>query len=120
MDPYNPQQYPQQYQQQYPQYQQPYPQYQQAYPQYQQRYQPGPQPNLLVYGILSLAITIIAGIILGAIGRSKGNAYIAAGGTLTGASKVGYIFCKIGFIVSIVATAIWTIYMIVALAEALF
>ena len=113
-DPAQQPQYPQQPQQpQYPQYQQPY------QPQYQQPYSAAPvsaQPNLLVFGILSLALCYIVGIILGAIGRKKGNAYIAQGGTLTGASKVGYILCKVGFIVSIVATVFITIYIIVIAA----
>lgn len=113
--------YPQQDPAQQPQYPQ-QPQYQQqAYqqPQYQQPYSTtalSPQPNLLVFGILSLALCYIVGIILGAIGRKKGNAYIAQGGTLTGASKVGYILCKVGFIVSIVATVFITIYIIVIAA----
>ena len=85
------------------------------YPQYNQ--QPmyrnvGPQPNTLVFGILSLVFSIVLGIIFGAIGRSKGNAYVAEGGTLTGASKVGYILSKVGMILSIVATVFFVIYII--------
>lgn len=79
-----------------------------------------PQPNILVFGILSLAISTIPGIILGAIGRKKGNEYLAMGGTLTGAAKVGYILCKAGIIVGIIATVVAVIYGIIfglALAE---
>ncbi|MBQ7474465.1 MAG: hypothetical protein IJS78_00940 [Clostridia bacterium] len=91
------------------------PQYQQ--PQYQQPQQAvGPQPNLLVFGILAIALNFIVGIILGAIGRSKGKKYIAQGGQLTGASKVGYILCLVGIIVTIVATVIYIIYGIILAA----
>ena len=115
--------YPQQDPAPQPQYQQPqYPQYQQPYqPQYQQPYAAAPvsaQPNLLVFGILSLVFSIVVGIILGLSGRKKGNAYIAQGGTLTGASKVGYILCKVGFILSIIATVFFIIYIIIIIAAA--
>ena len=72
------------------------------------------QPNLLVFGILSLVFSSIVGIILGAIGRKKGKAYIAQGGELTGASKVGFILCKVGIILGIVATIVIIIYAIIA------
>ena len=83
-------------------------------PQYNQQYtqtyqQVAPQPNLLVLGILSLVFTSIVGIILGAIGRKKGKAYIAQGGQLTGASKVGYILSLVGLILGIVVTVIYVI-----------
>ena len=52
--------------------------YNQNYNQY--NYQPAqyqqpaaPQPNILVFGILSLVFSSIVGIILGAIGRKKGK-----------------------------------------------
>ena len=89
------------------------------YPQYQQyNQQPmyqnvGPQPNTLVFGILSLVFSVVLGIIFGAIGRKKGNAYVAQGGTLTGASKVGYILSKVGLILSIIATVFFVIYIVV-------
>ena len=81
-----------------------------SYP--QQAANPGPQPSLLGFGICSLIFSVIVGIILGAIGRSKGNAYIARGGQLTGASKAGFIMCKIGFILSIIGTVFFVIYVI--------
>ncbi len=86
-------------------------------PQYQQPvYNAAPQPNLLVFGILSLVFEVILGIIFGAIGRSKGKAYIAQGGQLTGASKVGFILSKVGMILSIVCTIVFFIYLIVIIA----
>ena len=103
---------PQQPQYQQPAYQQPV--YQQ--PAYQPTANVGPQPNLLVFGILSLVFEVIVGIILGAIGRSKGKAYIAQGGQLTGASKVGFILCKVGLILSIIATVSFVIWLIVYIA----
>ena len=77
-----------------------------------QQPQLGQQPNLLVFGILSLVFSVVVGIILGAIGRKKGKEYVAQGGTLTGASKVGFILCKVGLILSIIATICFVIYII--------
>lgn len=74
------------------------------------------QPNLLVFGILSLVLGTIPAIILGSIGRKKGNEYIAAGGTLTGAAKVGYILSKVGFILGIIATIFLVIYIVLMVA----
>ncbi|MBQ7599725.1 MAG: hypothetical protein IJU57_03520 [Clostridia bacterium] len=67
------------------------------------------QPNILVFGILALALGYqigIPGIILGLIGRSKGNKFLASGGVFTKSNKVGYILSKAGFIVGIVSTVI--------------
>ncbi len=76
------------------------------------------QPNLLVLGILAVALAElgIPGIILGAIGRSKGKKFVQAGGTLTGAAKVGYILSLVGLILGIVMTVFWVIYLIVIIA----
>lgn len=71
-----------------------------------------PQPNTLVLGILSLVLGSIVGIILGAIGRKKGNEFIAQGGTLTGASKVGFILSKLGVIFGIIELVFIVIYII--------
>ena len=65
--------------------------------------QTSPQPSTLAFGILSLVFGPILAIIFGAIGKSRGKKYIAEGGTLTGASKVGYILSRIGFILGIVS-----------------
>lgn len=103
---YDPNQQPT-YQQ--PQYQQPT--YQQ--PAYQQPAQA--QPNLLVLGILAVAFSSfgIVGLILGIIGRKKGKAFVAQGGQLTGANKVGFILSLVGLILGIVMTVFWAIYGIV-------
>ena len=76
------------------------------------------QPNLLVLGILAVVFAElgIPGIILGAIGRSKGKKFVQAGGTLTGAAKVGYILSLVGLILGIVMTVFWVIYLIVIIA----
>lgn len=72
-----------------------------------------PQPNTLVFGILSLVFTSILGIIFGSIGRKKGKEFIEQGGELTGAAKVGFILSKIGVILGIIATIVIAIYIIV-------
>ena len=71
------------------------------------------QPNLLIFGILSLVLSTIPALILGIMGKKKGDEYIAQGGTLTGASKVGYILSKVGMILGIVGTAILAIYIVI-------
>ena len=76
------------------------------------------QPNLLVFGILSIVFTSIVGIILGAIGRSKGKKYIQADGTLTGSAKVGYILSLVGLILGIIVTVYIIIMAIVAAGAA--
>lgn len=75
------------------------------------------QPNTLVFGILSLALCSFFGIlsiIFGAIGRSKGNKFVRQGGTLTGASKAGYILSLLGIIFGIIALV--SIVVIIAIA----
>ena len=83
----------------------------------QQNYYSAPpaQPNTLVLGILSIVLGSIVGIILGAIGRKKGKAFINQGGVLTGASKIGYILCLVGLILSIISTVSIAIYALVAI-----
>lgn len=73
------------------------------------------QPNTLTLGILSIvfaSITGIVGIILGAIGRKKGKEFLAQGGELTGAAKVGYILSLVGLILGIILTIFYVIYII--------
>lgn len=80
----------------------------------------GPQPNTLVFGILSLALCSLFGIlaiIFGAIGRAKGSNYIRQGGTLTGASKVGFILSLVGLILGIVTLVCFVILIVVALTS---
>lgn len=60
------------------------------------------QPNTLVFGILSLVFSGLLGMIFGIVGKKKGNEFIAQGGQLTGASKVGFILAKIGFILGLI------------------
>ena len=79
------------------------------------------QPNTLPFGILSLALSGffgIFGIIFGAIGKKKAKAFTEAGGTLTGASKVGFILSKVGFILGIVGAVFGVIYIILAIVAA--
>ncbi len=74
------------------------------------------QPNILVWGILSLVFETILGIIFGAIGLKKGKQFIAAGGTLTGTAKVGYILSRVGLILGIVSTVAVVISIIAGVA----
>ena len=77
------------------------------------------QPNLLVFGILSLVFSeCILGLVFAIIGRKKGKAYIAQGGTLTGASKVGFILSKVGLIFSIIAIVVIVIVAVAAIIAA--
>ncbi len=70
--------------------------------------------NVLTMGILALAFmgTGILGIIFGAIGKNKAKAYVDYYGETTGQVKAGSIMSKIGFIVGIIMTVIWVIYII--------
>ena len=77
-----------------------------------------PQPNTLVFGILSLVLGSIVGIILGSVGRKKGKEFIAQGGELTGASKVGFVLSKVGIILGIISTIIIVLYIILIAAGA--
>ena len=74
------------------------------------------QPNLLVFGILSLVFSTIIGIILGAIGRKKGKEYIAQGGTLEGQAKTGFGLCKAGLILGIIGVVVAVIITIATIA----
>ena len=67
------------------------------------------QPNILVMGILALALGYqvgIPGIILGIIGRTRGNRFLASGGVFNKSNRIGYTLSKAGFIVGIVSTVI--------------
>ncbi len=66
----------------------------------------GPQPNLLLTGILGLALNSVFAIVFGALGRKMGREYVAKGGRLTGSAKVGFVFCKVALILGIVSTAL--------------
>ncbi|MBR6040401.1 MAG: hypothetical protein IKP38_07975 [Clostridia bacterium] len=71
-----------------------------------------PQPNTLVFGILSLVLGSLVGIILGAIGKKKAKEFTDQGGQLVGASKVGFILSKVGFILGIIELVFVVIYII--------
>ena len=78
--------------------------------------------NVLTMGILSLAFCCtfyfaFLGIIFGAIGKNKAKAYVDYYGDTTGQVKAGSIMSKIGFIVGIVMTALFFIFIIVYLAN---
>lgn len=68
--------------------------------------------SILVLGILALAFSElgIPGIILGAIAKKKAGLFMAENGILYGKAKVGRILGKIGFIVGIVMTVFWVLY----------
>ena len=70
--------------------------------------------NVLTMGILALAFmgSGILGIIFGAIGKNKAKAYVDYYGETTGQVKAGSIMSKIGFIVGIIMTVIWVLYII--------
>ena len=72
----------------------------------------GPQPNLLLIGILGLAISAVFAIVLGALGLKMGREYVSKGGRLTGAAKVGFVFCKVDLILGIVTTALVALFLI--------
>lgn len=74
------------------------------------------QPNTLTFGILSLVFSAVLGIIFGAIGKKKAKEFMAQGGELTGASKVGFILSKVGFILSIISTIFFVLYIILIVA----
>ena len=76
------------------------------------------QPNTLTLGILSLVFGSIVGIILGSICRKKGKEFLAQGGELTGASKVGFILSKVGVILGIISTIFIVLYIILIAAGA--
>ena len=76
-----------------------------------------PQPNTLVFGILSLVLGPILAIILGAIGKKKGREFVEQGGELAGAAKAGVILSKIGFILGIIGTIVYGIIIIACIAS---
>ena len=75
--------------------------------------------NVLTMGILALAFmgSGILGIIFGAIGKNKAKAYVDYYGETTGQVKAGSIMSKIGFIVGIIMTVIWVLYIILVAAN---
>ncbi|MBR0351633.1 MAG: hypothetical protein IJH53_00305 [Oscillospiraceae bacterium] len=78
--------------------------------------------TVLTMGILAVVTCGwgILGIIFGAIGKNKARAYVDAYGQTTGQVKAGSIMSKIGFIVGIVMTVIWVIYIIAIVASGVY
>ncbi len=79
-----------------------------------------PQPNTLVWGILSLVLSecylvgAILGIVFGKKAKKLAKLYTeATGKPVTGAAKVGVILGKIGFILGIVMLVVWAIYTVI-------
>ena len=73
--------------------------------------------SVLTMGILSVVFASIPylnflGIIFGAIGKSKAASFVAAYGPTDGKVKAGSIMSKIGFIVGIILTIVFTIFII--------
>jgi len=85
--------------------------------------QPQAQPAenttvLMVLAIIGLALGVsfwpaVGGIVVSAIAKNKIEAFVSAGGQLTGKAKVANILSKIGLPVSIAMSVLLTIYIIV-------
>lgn len=68
--------------------------------------------SIMVLGIIALALCWlgIPGIILGAIAKKKANEFAKDHGMIYGKAKVGRILGNFGFIIGIVMTVFWVIY----------
>ena len=71
--------------------------------------------SVLAWGIVALALCScpVAGLILAIIARNKAKAHAAYYGAPVGKAKVGTIFTRIAFPISIVAQVFWVIYIFV-------
>lgn len=71
--------------------------------------------SVLAWGIVALALCScpVAGLILAIIARNKAKAHAAYYGAPVGKAKVGTIFTRIAFPISIVMQVFWVIYIIV-------
>ena len=74
---------------------------------------------ILVFGILSLCLTAILGIIFGSIARNKAKVLALQGYPITGKAKVGQILGTIGLICGIISTIVIAIYALVAIIIAI-
>lgn len=76
--------------------------------------------NVLTWGIVALIFCCspILGIIFACIARNKAKAFVRVNGQAYGPAKVGSIFSKIAFPISIVMLVIWVIYIIIFAAAA--
>lgn len=70
----------------------------------------------MIFGILSVALAGVVGLIFAILGKKEVALYQANFGALTGKAKVAGILTKIGFIVSIVAIVIYVIYFFIGFA----
>lgn len=70
--------------------------------------------KVMVFGIIGLALCELGlpGVILSAIALRLANEFIQWNGGLFGQAKVGRILGKIGFIVGIVMTVFWLVYIV--------
>ena len=68
---------------------------------------------ILVFGILSLFLGCIPGIILALIGKKKAKEITDQGIELTGTAKVGSILNNVGFWVGIASTILVAIYFVI-------
>lgn len=66
--------------------------------------------KILIFGILSLAISFIPGWIFGSIAKNKAEEFTYLYGGLYGAAKVGKILGTIGLILSIISTIGFALY----------
>lgn len=71
--------------------------------------------SVLAWGIVALALCScpVAGLILAIIARNKAKAHTAYYGAPVGKAKVGTIFTRIAFPISIVMQVFWVIYIFV-------
>ncbi|MBQ1703871.1 MAG: hypothetical protein II425_03830 [Oscillospiraceae bacterium] len=71
--------------------------------------------SVLAWGIVALALCScpVAGLILAIIARNKAKAHAAYYGAPVGKAKVGTIFTRIAFPISIVMQVFWVIYIFV-------
>lgn len=67
---------------------------------------------ILVFGIISVAVGMVVGIVFGSIAMHMVQDRLMQGYTLYGKAKVGSILGKVGFIVGIVSTVLLTVLII--------
>ena len=75
----------------------------------------GNPTNVLVFGILGLALSGlgIVGLIFSIIGLKKANNYIATYGNISNQVRIGRRLAIAGLVVSIIMTIIWILYIII-------
>lgn len=80
-------------------------------------YQAAPQPpaednstKLLIFGILSIALSGVIGLVFAILAKKEATKYEQNFGPATGKAKVGKILGTVGLIVSIIATVLWVLF----------